>query len=151
VRHPHTIADGISLLFQHGYWPVGILICFTSVGIPFGKLIVLGWFCVSVERGSKRWLGFRTSLYRVVDEIGRWSNLDPFTVVIFTPMVQFPGMAFIQVGGGAPIFMTVVVLSMVAVRVFDPRLMWDAAGYGRSVAKTDRISEYAAEPVGNRP
>ena len=151
VQYPHTIADGIALLFQHGYWPVGVLICCTSIGIPFGKLIGLGWFCLSVECGSKRWLHFRTSLYRVIDEIGRWSNLDPFTVVIFTPMVQFPGMAFIQVRGGAPIFMIVVVLSMVAARLFDPRLMWDAAGYGRAAAGTERVSEYAAEPLGNRP
>ncbi len=33
--------------------------------------------------------------------------------------------------GGSPAFMAVVVLSMLAARLFDPRLMWDTAAEGR--------------------
>jgi paraquat-inducible protein A len=129
--HPHTIIDGIILLFSHGFWPFGILIFLVSLCIPIGKLVGLTWFIVSVRIGSSSRLRRKTQLFRVIDEIGRWSTLDPFTVMIFAPMVQFGQIAHIDVMGGSPAFMAVVVLSMLAARVFDPRLMWDAAAESR--------------------
>jgi paraquat-inducible protein A len=132
--HPHSIIDGVILLFDHGFWPLGILICLTSVGIPFGKLIGLTWFLVAITRNSNWKLRRKTQVYRLIDEIGRWSNLDPFTVMIFSPMVQFGQLAHIDVMGGSLAFLSMVVLSMIAARAFDPRLMWDAAEAEASAA-----------------
>lgn len=128
VPHPHTIFAGIQLLFDNGYMPLAVLIFFTSIGIPIIKLVGLTWFLISVQSRSRRALRFKTKLYRFIDEVGRWSNLDPFTVIIFTPMVQFGSLAHIRIEGGSPAFLALVVISMVAARLFDPRLMWDAAG-----------------------
>jgi paraquat-inducible protein A len=125
--HPHSIVDGIQLLVSAGFWPLAILIFSASVGIPFGKLIGLTWFLTSVHTGSGRWLRRKTRVYRVIADIGRWSNLDPFTVMIFAPMVQLGELAHIDVLGGSLAFLSMVVLSMLAADVFDPRLMWDAA------------------------
>ena len=131
---PHSIIDGIILLFGHGFWPLGILICLASVGIPLGKLIGLTWCLAATRRGSPHGLRQRTRVYRVIDDIGRWSNLDPLTVLIFAPMVQFGQLAHIQVKGGSLAFLAMVVLSMIAARVFDPRIMWDAAEAGAADA-----------------
>ena len=125
--HPHTIMDGILLLFQNGFWPFGVILVVVSVMVPFSKLISLSWFLVSIHRRSSSRLKQRTRLYRFIDEAGRWSNLDPFAVMIFAPMVQFNQLAHIDIMRGSPFFLATVVLSMVATRVFDPRLMWDAA------------------------
>lgn len=125
--HPHSILDGIALLFGHGFWPLGVLICVVSVGIPLGKLTGLTWFLLATRRHSGRHLRLKTRLYRIIDESGRWSNLDPFTVMIFAPMVQFGQLAHINVEVGSLYFLSMVVLSMIAARLFDPRLMWDAA------------------------
>lgn len=138
---PHSILDGIMLLFTHGFWPLGILIGATSVGVPIVKLISLTWFLIAIRRHSSWKLQFRTRLYRVVDAIGRWSNLDPFTVMIFTPMVQFGQLAHINVRNGCFAFLSMVVLSMIAAHVLDPRLMWDAAESPRPrrVSHADRL------------
>lgn len=125
--HPHSIIDGIEMLFNHGFWPLGILICVASVGIPLGKLTGLTWFLGAILHGSHWRLRRKTQIYRIIDEIGRWSNLDPFTVMIFAPMVQFGQLAHISVMSGSLAFLSMVVLSMIAARAFDPRLMWDAA------------------------
>ncbi|MDQ2802884.1 MAG: paraquat-inducible protein A [Pseudomonadota bacterium] len=127
VPHPHTIFAGIKLLFENGYAPLGVLILCTSMGIPLFKLVGMSWFFISVRQHSASRLRIKTRVYRIIHEVGRWSNLDPFTVVIFVPMVQFGQLAHIAVHGGSPAFLAVVVLSMLAARVFDPRLMWDAA------------------------
>lgn len=128
--NPHSIPAGVMVLFTHGFWPLGILITLTSIGVPIGKLASLTWFLISIRRQSAWKLRFRTKLFRIVDEIGRWSNLDPFTIMIFAPMVQFGQLAHIDVMPGTLVFLLMVVVSMVAAHVLDSRLMWDAAEAG---------------------
>ncbi len=127
---PHRIIDGIRELIQAGLWPLAILISCTSIAIPALKLAGLGWFVVSVRRRSptpREWLVRKTKLYRLIDEIGRWSNVDVFTVAVFLPLLQFGSLATASAGTGEPAFLLVVVLTMIASRAFDPRLLWDAA------------------------
>jgi paraquat-inducible protein A len=123
----YTIFDGVRDLFQAGLAPLGILIFCTSIAIPMVKLVGLSWFLVSIKRRSAKHLGFKTKLYRVIDEIGRWSNIDPFTIAVFVPLMDFPPLITSRAGIGATAFTAVVVVTMIASEVFDPRLMWDAA------------------------
>jgi paraquat-inducible protein A len=127
-RHvSYTIYDGVRDLFQAGFAPLGVLIFCTSIAIPMLKLAGLSWFLVSIKRRSDRHLVFKTKLYRVIDEIGRWSSIDPFTIAVFVPLMDFPPLITTSAGIGATAFITVVVITMIASEVFDPRLMWDAA------------------------
>ena len=123
----HRIIDGVAELFQAGLWPFGILIFCTSIAIPFVKLAGMGWFIVSVLRHSDRHLRTKTFLYRLIDELGRWSNVDVFTIAAFVPLIRFDGLANARPYDGATAFALVVILTMAASRAFDPRLMWDAA------------------------
>lgn len=126
----YRIIDGVTDLFKAGLWPLGVLIFCTSIAIPLLKLIGLSWFLVSIRRRSSKALVLRTKLYRLIDEIGRWSNVDVFTLAIFVPMIQFGGLATSSAGVGGVAFILVVTLTMIASRIFDPRLMWDAAQDG---------------------
>ncbi|HJS91693.1 MAG TPA: paraquat-inducible protein A [Steroidobacteraceae bacterium] len=124
---PHRIVDGIEELFQAHLWPLGVLIFFTSIAIPVLKLAGLSWFLISVWNGSRRRLVTKTRLCRVIDEIGRWSCVDVFTIAAFLPLMQFDGIVSTDAANGALPFLLVVVLTMLASHAFDPRLMWDAA------------------------
>jgi paraquat-inducible protein A len=124
---PHRIVDGVRELVHAGLWPLAILITCTSIAIPLLKLVGLGWFVVAMRRGSRKHLVLKTKLYRVIDEIGRWSNVDVFTIAVFLPLLQFGSLASTHAGIGAPAFILVVALTMIASRSFDPRLMWDVA------------------------
>lgn len=127
VLVPHRIVDGIEELFQAHLWPLGVLIFFTSIAIPVLKLAGLSWFLISVWTGSRRRLALKTRLCRVIDEIGRWSCVDVFTIAVFLPLMQFDGIVSTDAANGAPPFLLVVVITMLASHAFDPRLMWDAA------------------------
>ena len=133
----NSVLTGVHRLFTSGFWYFGVIIFVVSVVFPLLKLLVLTWCITSVPRRSRWQLRRRTKLYRFVDEIGRWSTLDPFTVLVFTPMIQFGQVAHFDFMGGAAAFLATVALSMRAAHVFDARLMWDAA------------REAAPEPVGN--
>lgn len=124
---PHSIIDGIQLLFLHGFWYFGVVILMVSLVFPLTKLAGLTWFLTSIHYRSAKHLRQKTKLYRLIDEAGRWSVLDPFTVMIFAPMIQFGQLAHFNFMGGTPAFLATVMLSMLATRMFDPRLLWDAA------------------------
>jgi paraquat-inducible protein A len=139
--HPHSIPIGIVRLFSSGFWPLGILIIVTSIGVPLGKLLVLSWCMLAIRYRSSGRLRLRTRLLNLVDTVGRWSNLDPFTVMVFAPMMQFGQLAHIEMGGGTLAFLMVVALSMLAAHVLDPRLMWDAADAGAARNSTSIARE----------
>jgi paraquat-inducible protein A len=126
-RVGHRIVDGIRELFDAGLWPLGIVIFCTSIAIPLLKLAGLSWFMLSVWRGSGTALPLKTAAYRFIDEIGRWSCIDVFTIAVFVPLLQFDGLLTSRAEPGALAFILVVMLTMWASHVFDPRLMWDAA------------------------
>jgi paraquat-inducible protein A len=123
----HTIASGIEQLLSAGLWPLAILIFCTSIAIPLLKLCGLTWLIWSVRHHSDRRLVVKTRVYRLIVEIGRWSNVDVFTIAIFLPLMQFGSLLSVHAGTGAPAFLAVIVLTMMAARYFDPRLMWDNA------------------------
>ena len=127
VTVTHRIVDGILELFQAHLWPLGVLIFFTSIAIPLLKLGGLSWFLISVWYGSRRSLVLKTRLCRLIDEIGRWSCVDVFTIAVFLPLMHFDGMVSTNAAQGATAFLLVVVITMLASHAFDPRLMWDAA------------------------
>ena len=125
--HGHTIANGVAALIGAGLWPLAAVIFTTSIAIPLLKLVGLTWLIWSARRRRARRLVFKTRLYRVIHEIGRWSNVDVFTIAIFLPLMQFDGLVSVRAAAGAPAFLAVIVLTMLAARMFDPRLLWDAA------------------------
>jgi paraquat-inducible protein A len=63
-----------------------------------------------------------------VEEIGRWSMVDPFTIACFVPVMQINAVIYGRAEAAATAFAGVVVLTMTAAKCFDPRAMWDAAG-----------------------
>ena len=97
---------------------------------------------------------FKTRVYRLIEEIGRWSMVDPFVIACFVPVMQYNALIYGRAEPAAPAFATVVVLTMIAARAFDPRLMWDVAmrpGHasrrvGLTTPETSAADEAAVQP-----
>ncbi|MGH7225980.1 MAG: paraquat-inducible protein A, partial [Gemmataceae bacterium] len=123
----YTIFTGVRELFDDGLWPLGVLIFCTSIFIPLGKIVAIGWCVMSVWRRYDTHLITKTKIFRAVAELGRWSKTDPFTIVFFVPLMNFGPLASANAGWGATAFMTMTLLTMFASNTFDPRLMWDVA------------------------
>ena len=123
----HTILRGIEELAHAHLWPLAVVVFAASIAIPLVKLLGLSWLVVSVRCRSRTALRTRTRLHRLIDRIGRWSNIDVFTIAVFSPLIQFDGVIWARAGSGADAFLLVVVLTMMASATFDPRLMWDAS------------------------
>ena len=81
----------------------------------------------------------KTRLFRAAAELGRWSQTDPFVIVFFVPLMNFGVLASATPSWGAPAFMMMTFLTLLATESFDPRLMWDAA-YERGSLKPGGVS-----------
>jgi paraquat-inducible protein A len=120
-----TIMGGVVLMWEHGSYPVALVIFIASIMVPTAKLCVLTWLSWSVSgqqgTGSKQ----RTSVYRITEFVGRWSMVDVFVVAILVALIQLGGILTIRPGPAALAFSGVVIITMLAAEAFDPRLIWD--------------------------
>jgi paraquat-inducible protein A len=131
-RDAATILAGVRELVQAQMWPLAAIVFTASIAVPLLKLVALSWFLTATKRGDPLRLVLRTRLHRVVGAIGRWSNIDVFMISILVALVQFGALTTIAAQPGAVAFGAVVVLTMLASHMFDPRMMWDAASVGQS-------------------
>ena len=123
----YTVLEGVKDLFEARLYALGLLVFTASFAIPFLKLVAMMWFLASIAERSARRLVTKTRLYRVVEEIGRWSMVDPLVIACFVPVMQFNAKLYGRAGPAAPAFAAVVILTMIAAQAFDPRRMWDVA------------------------
>lgn len=120
-----TILSGIAYLWQEGSWLLAALVFVASILVPLFKLLFLSLLLISVQRRSSRSPQGRTRVYRALEFVGRWSMLDIYVITWLAALVQMKSLATITPGPGAMAFAAVVVLTMLATRSFDPRLIWD--------------------------
>ncbi len=124
-----TIMSGVLVLLQSGSWPIAVLVFIASIVVPLLKILALAVLLYSAWRGSTRQRAQRSALFRMVEFIGRWSMLDIYAISLLATLVQVRSFATVFVGWGAWAFGLVVVLTLVAARTFDERLLWDTPGH----------------------
>jgi paraquat-inducible protein A len=93
--------------------------------VPALKLGGLAWLLYAVRGGRRPNSRGLTRLYTLINAIGRWSMLDVFLVAFLTGAVRFHRLASVVPMKGIIAFASVVVLTMIATQLFDPRLLWD--------------------------
>ncbi len=124
----YTVIQGVKDLMDSDLYGLALLVFSASFLIPFLKLAGIAWCIASVLLRSRRHLVFKTRLYHLVNEIGRWSMLDPFVIACAVPVLQYNQLINGRAEPGATAFAAVVVLTMFATHCFDARLMWDIKG-----------------------
>ena len=122
-----TILQGVVLLWSPTGWPLSLIVLIASIMIPSAKILALIYLLISVQRGSATNPEQRIRMFRTVRFIGRWSMVDVFVDTFTAALVQLQPLMSVQPAIGLLFFAAVVVLTMLAVESFDPRLIWDTA------------------------
>ena len=117
---------GVMKLIDAHFLLFAAIIFVASILIPLLKLFSLSWFFISVHFHSVKRLKLKTETYRLIKTIGLWSHVDVFTVTVFLPLMHLSGLLAVYVGDALPAFLAVVVLTMIATEIFDPRALWAA-------------------------
>lgn len=129
----NTILGGVLVLWEHGSYPIATVIFVASVLVPLGKMIILGYLCLSVQLDSRYAPAQRTRLYRITEIVGRWSMVDVFVVAILVALIQLGNVMSIFPGMAALAFAVMVVTTMLAAMAFDPRLLWTSINKDESI------------------
>ena len=124
----HTVIGTVQLLADRGYWQIGVVVLIAGVVIPIVVLAGLIWLLARVRYPNKKGLPVRTRVYRVLHALVRWPMIIPFIAAIAAPIVDFRGIDDIVSGPGATPLFLLIALLMLAMRMFEPRLMWKTAG-----------------------
>src|SRR5271166_2634568 len=123
-----TILQGVVLLWSPTGWPLSLIVLVASIMIPSAKILALGYLLITTQRGSIKNSAQRVKMYRMVEIIGRWSMVDVFVDTFTVSLIQLQPLMSVEPGPGLLFFAAVVVLTMLAVESFDPRLIWNSAG-----------------------
>lgn len=125
-----TIMAGVILLWEDGSIPVALVIFIASIMVPSLKMIALGCLCWDAAGSGERKAADSERmhlLYEVVEFVGRWSMIDVFVIAVLSGLVRMGRLMSISPGIGVLLFAAVVILTMIAAKTFDPRLLWDRA------------------------
>ncbi|MBF0425220.1 MAG: paraquat-inducible protein A [Magnetococcales bacterium] len=120
-----TILSGVAHLAASGMWFLAAVVFVASVLVPVLKLLALAGLLLAIQFGQEGYRQGRTRLYRWVERIGRWSMIDLFVIAILVAIVDLGDVATVHPGPGALYFGAVVVITLLAARTFDPRLIWE--------------------------
>ncbi|PCJ49579.1 MAG: paraquat-inducible membrane protein A [Gammaproteobacteria bacterium] len=122
---PDTIISGIISLFQHGLYPIGVIVFLASIMVPILKIIGLVLLLLSLEGKITMGRNERTRVLRWVEFFGKWSMLDVFVVSFLVALVNIGDIANVNAGLGITAFCATVILTIFAANSFDSRLIWD--------------------------
>lgn len=123
-----TIFGTIQLMADRGLWVLGVVLLVAGVAVPVVELAGCAWLLVRVRLPSRAGLIARTRLYRLLRALVRWPMVIPFIAATAAPIVDFPHIDDIVAGPGATPYFLFVTLLVATVRLFAPKLMWQAAG-----------------------
>jgi paraquat-inducible protein A len=124
----HTVVGTVQLLADYGYWQFGVVLLVAGVFVPLIVLVGMSWLLTTVQFPTRRGLVLRTRTYRVLHRLVRWPMIIPFVAAIAAPIIDFPGIDDIVAGTGATPLFLFIALTMLAVRLFEPKLMWKTVG-----------------------
>lgn len=132
----NTVWSGIVALADYGYWFVAAIVFVASMVVPLFKLLGLLMLVATADARTRRWRRARTTLYRLIDAVGPWAMLDVFLVAVLVALVRLGALATVIPGPGLWAFTAVVMLTMLASALFDPRLLWRNADYELGLRRT---------------
>lgn len=120
-----TIMDGVILLWQLGSYPIALVILTASVIVPLTKMLILFHLLMTAKTTHHPEDSLaKLKLYRFIEFIGRWSMIDVFVVALLAALVQFNNLMSISPGPAVAYFALVVIFTLIATMIYDPRALW---------------------------
>ncbi|WP_394205807.1 paraquat-inducible protein A [Shewanella waksmanii] len=120
-----TIFSGITHLVELDLLPIAIILFTASILVPMLKIVGLSIYLCAISFNlpiSKKKL---MSGFHIIEWIGRWSMLDLFVISITAALVNMGQLLDAKPAPAATAFALVILLTQLAAKVLDTRLLWD--------------------------
>ncbi|MCH4296419.1 paraquat-inducible protein A [Shewanella sp. 3B26] len=120
-----TIFSGIKHLVHSDMLPIAIIVFTASILVPWLKIVGLATYLTAISFDlpvSKRKL---MAGFHIIEWIGRWSMLDLFVISLTVALVNMGQLLDAKPAPAATAFALVILLTQLAAKVLDTRLLWD--------------------------
>ncbi len=124
IKTSSTILGGVIELWEHGSYPIAVIILVASIFVPIFKFLMLIYLLVEVE-----YYGFRKDkkidkfkVYYLAEIIGPWSMIDVFVVALLVGLIHLSSVEMIT-GFASTSFAVSVLLTILAAKTFDIRVI----------------------------
>ncbi len=119
----NTLLGGVVMLWEHGSYPIAMIIFVASILIPVLKFLVLIYLLISVKYpiGKDKKVN-KHKLYYMTEVIGPWSMIDVFVVAILAALIHLANIEIIA-GMAATAFALSVFFTLLAAHAFNERLI----------------------------
>lgn len=120
-----TIFSGIAHLVKTDMIPIAIILFTASILVPVLKIVGLTIYLTAISfklpiSKKKLMMGFH-----IIEWIGRWSMLDLFVISLTVAVVNMGQLLDAKPAPAATAFALVILLTQLAAKVIDTRLLWD--------------------------
>ena len=118
-----TIMGGVILLWEHGSFPIALVIFIASIVIPISKFLVLLYLLISVHHpiGKDKKID-KHKLYYLTEIVGPWSMIDVFVVAILSALIHLANVQILA-GTASTAFAISVFFTLLSAHAFDERLI----------------------------
>ncbi|MBV7314605.1 paraquat-inducible protein A [Shewanella sp. NIFS-20-20] len=120
-----TIFTGIRHLIQQDMWPIAIIVFTASIAVPWLKIVGLAIYLSAISLRLPIPKPVLMKGFHIIEWIGRWSMLDLFVISLTVALVNMGQLLDAQPGPAATAFALVILLTQLAAKVLDTRLLWD--------------------------
>ncbi len=118
-----TIIEGVVMLWEHGSYPIALVIFIASILIPISKFLVLLYLLISVHHpiGRDKKVD-KHKLYYITEIVGPWSMIDVFVVAILAALIHLANVQILA-GTASTAFAISVFFTLLSAHAFDERLI----------------------------
>lgn len=122
---PLTVLGGVEELADSGLFPAAAIVFLASMVVPLLKLVCMCWLLFL--HGTDRLRPQRTTAFRILHQIGTWSMIDIFLLSVLAAVGQLGMLASVQAEPGAMFFAAVLLCTLFAAALYQPRMIWRPA------------------------
>jgi len=121
---PDTILSGVIELAETDLL-IATIVFLASIMVPVLKIAGILIILLSIQLRWKINHRQRLYMFKAIDVIGKWSMVDLFVISLMVAVMDRGALMSFVPGPAATAFASVVLLTLLAAKSFDTRLMWD--------------------------
>jgi len=121
---PDTIFTGVIELADTDIM-IAAIVFIASIMVPVLKIVGILVILLSIQLRWKISHRQRLYMFKAIDVIGKWSMVDLFVISLMVAVMDRGTLLSFVPGPAATAFASVVLLTLLAAKSFDTRLMWD--------------------------
>jgi len=133
-----NFATSIFYLFQDEQWMMASAILFTTIIIPFFRILL---YCILFGSLYHRYLPrYATQMLKLLENLLPWGMLDVLMIGILVSIVKLVKMGTIIPGTSLWAFMLMVLILAAAQSIFDPHQVWERIGERKRLQRQRKVA-----------